>query len=127
MACFWVCSRPQRKKPISDSVENVQKKELLGSVVSGEEEFSSDSSKGSSANGNRVMVVVDWSVEAEGALEWTLSHAVRSHDTIVLVHVLKSLKPQGENFRDLCFWVEMEHGSDCFCFFFLQVLSSGIR
>ncbi|CAK9312206.1 unnamed protein product [Citrullus colocynthis] len=98
MACFLVCSKPQQKNPISDSVENVQKKELLGIGVSGEEDFSSDSSKALSQNGNRVMVVVDWSVEAKEALEWTLSHAVQNNDTIVLVHVLKSLKLQGFEF-----------------------------
>lgn len=95
MACFWVCSKAQEQNPISDFVKNVQKKELLGSV-SGDENFSSK--KGLSENGNRVMVVVDWSDEAKGALEWTLSHALQSHGTIVLVHVLKSFKLPGENF-----------------------------
>ena len=40
--------------------------------------------------GNRIMVVVDSSFEAKGALEWALSHAVQSQDTVVLVHVAKS-------------------------------------
>ncbi|KAL0535626.1 hypothetical protein IC582_029966 [Cucumis melo] len=98
MACFLLCSKSQQENPISDSVENVQKRELLGSGVSGEGDFSSDNPKALCQNGNRVMVVVDWSVEAKEALEWTLSHAVQKNDTIVLVHVLKSLKLQRESF-----------------------------
>ncbi|XP_052179848.1 uncharacterized protein LOC127793102 [Diospyros lotus] len=36
---------------------------------------------------NRVMVVADSSHKAKGALQWALSHAVQSQDTIVLLHV----------------------------------------
>ncbi|GAA0166214.1 hypothetical protein LIER_40145 [Lithospermum erythrorhizon] len=43
-------------------------------------------------NGNRVMVVVDSSVEAKGALQWALSHTVQAEDTIVLLHVIKPMK-----------------------------------
>ncbi|XP_030455356.1 uncharacterized protein LOC115676544 [Syzygium oleosum] len=40
--------------------------------------------------GNRVMVVVDSSLEAKGALEWALSHTIQSQDdTIVLLCVAK--------------------------------------
>ncbi|KZV15992.1 hypothetical protein F511_14358 [Dorcoceras hygrometricum] len=39
--------------------------------------------------GNRVMVVVDSSLEARGALDWVLSHTVRSQDKIILLHVVK--------------------------------------
>lgn len=46
--------------------------------------------RGSAAAGNRVMVVVDSSLEAEGALEWALSHTVQNHrDCIVLLRVVK--------------------------------------
>ncbi|GFQ06469.1 hypothetical protein PHJA_002790900, partial [Phtheirospermum japonicum] len=38
---------------------------------------------------NRVMVVVDSSPEAKGALELALSHTVQSQDTIILLHVAK--------------------------------------
>lgn len=43
-------------------------------------------------------MVVDSSREAEAALQWALSHAVQSPDTIVLVDVIKSssLKINGE-------------------------------
>uniref|UniRef100_A0A5B7BPV6 UspA domain-containing protein n=1 Tax=Davidia involucrata TaxID=16924 RepID=A0A5B7BPV6_DAVIN len=49
-----------------------------------------------SANGNRVMVVVDSSLEANGALQWALSHTVQSQDTIILLHVINPSK-QGVN------------------------------
>lgn len=44
----------------------------------------------STAAGSRVMVVVDSSLDAEGALEWALSHTVQNHrDCIVLLQVVK--------------------------------------
>ncbi|KAM1026317.1 hypothetical protein ACFX13_039975 [Malus domestica] len=48
-------------------------------------------------NGNKIMVVVDSSLEAKGALEWALSHTVQSQDTIVLLHVAKPSKQQDSN------------------------------
>ncbi|XP_020228277.1 uncharacterized protein LOC109809391 [Cajanus cajan] len=36
---------------------------------------------------NKIMVVVDSSFEAKGALEWALSHTVQTRDTLVLLHV----------------------------------------
>ncbi|KAL3824721.1 hypothetical protein ACJIZ3_020750 [Penstemon smallii] len=42
-----------------------------------------------SESGNRVMVVIDSSPEAKGALEWALSHTVQNQDTIILLHVAK--------------------------------------
>ncbi|CAI9786749.1 unnamed protein product [Fraxinus pennsylvanica] len=39
--------------------------------------------------GNRVMVVVDSSLEAINALEWALLHTVQAKDTIILLHVTK--------------------------------------
>ncbi|XP_008804737.3 uncharacterized protein LOC103717930 [Phoenix dactylifera] len=37
----------------------------------------------------RIMVLVDSKPEAKGALQWALSHAVQSHDTVVLLDVVK--------------------------------------
>ncbi|KAK4758785.1 hypothetical protein SAY87_020086 [Trapa incisa] len=37
----------------------------------------------------KVMIVVDSSVEARGALHWALSHTVQTHDTVVLLHVMR--------------------------------------
>ncbi|XP_022137570.1 uncharacterized protein LOC111008987 [Momordica charantia] len=93
MAGFWVCSGPNKK----NKKKKKKKNELLRS---GEEELSSNSSKSVSENGNRVMVVVDWSIEAQGALQWTLSHALHTHDTILLLHVLKTSNKQGFGFNN---------------------------
>lgn len=40
-------------------------------------------------SGNKIMVVVDSSLEAKGALDWVLSHTVQTQDTLVLLHVSK--------------------------------------
>lgn len=48
----------------------------------------SGSDKGSE-NGNKVMVVVDSSFEAKGALDWALSHTIQCQDTVVLAHVAR--------------------------------------
>ncbi|XP_010936432.1 uncharacterized protein [Elaeis guineensis] len=42
--------------------------------------------------GRRIMVVVDSSLEAKTALQWTLSHSVQSNDTIVLLDIVKPSK-----------------------------------
>ncbi|KAJ1388549.1 UspA [Sesbania bispinosa] len=47
--------------------------------------------------GNKVMVVVDPSFEAKGALEWALSHTVQSQDTVVLVHVARPNRESSES------------------------------
>ncbi|CAH9143847.1 unnamed protein product [Cuscuta epithymum] len=44
---------------------------------------------------NRVMVVVDHSLEAKHALQWALSHTVQSQDTVILLHVTKPSKQGG--------------------------------
>ncbi|GJM95877.1 hypothetical protein PR202_ga12661 [Eleusine coracana subsp. coracana] len=51
--------------------------------------------------GRRVMVVADGRKEAAGALQWALSQAVRSNDTIVLLSVVKPVVPQ-EAVSDSC-------------------------
>jgi hypothetical protein len=61
-----------------------------------DDDFSAESERvkagGSENIGNKIMVVVDSSLEAKGALEWALTHAVQSQDNIILLHVAK----QGE-------------------------------
>ncbi|GFP83264.1 hypothetical protein PHJA_000469800 [Phtheirospermum japonicum] len=51
------------------------------------DEFSFNSYLPESECADRVMVVVDSSPEAKGALEWALSHTVQSQDTIILLHL----------------------------------------
>ncbi|CAI8583643.1 unnamed protein product [Vicia faba] len=48
-------------------------------------------------SGNKVMVVVDSSFEAKGALDWALSHTIQTQDTVVLVHVTRPLGEGGES------------------------------
>ncbi|KAK4370920.1 hypothetical protein RND71_010395 [Anisodus tanguticus] len=49
-------------------------------------------SESSGNNNNRVMVVVDPSLDANCALQWALSHTVQSHDTVILLYVSKISK-----------------------------------
>lgn len=59
--------------------------------------------KTGSAIGRKIMIVVDSSFEAKGALQWALSHTVQSQDKLVLLHVTKSSK-QGIKFFFLFFY-----------------------
>ncbi|CAK7323212.1 unnamed protein product [Dovyalis caffra] len=91
MARVRVRSPSLRSKPTSNSVQGDQKVEFLGN---GTESFAGDHGFG---NGNKVMVVVDSSLEAKGALEWVLSHTVQNQDTIVLLYVCKPSKKGPES------------------------------
>ncbi|GAB4860896.1 hypothetical protein Ancab_036057 [Ancistrocladus abbreviatus] len=51
-----------------------------------------DTPKSESKNGNRILVVIDPSQEARGALEWALSHTVQKEDTVILLHIAKPSK-----------------------------------
>ncbi|GKV25190.1 hypothetical protein SLEP1_g34660 [Rubroshorea leprosula] len=98
-ACGRVCSPSLGCITSSfDGVENDQEDEFLRKeVVEEEEEAISKEAVGS--GGNKVMVVVDSSVEAKWALEWALSHAVQAHDIIVFLHVCKSTKNVSRGMR----------------------------
>lgn len=69
----------------------------FGSKFANRTEFSSNGvhdsgrDKKGDESGNKVMVVVDSSFEAKGALDWALSHTIQSQDTVVLVHVTRPL------------------------------------
>ncbi|KAM0979958.1 hypothetical protein ACFX13_016004 [Malus domestica] len=70
--------------------------EFLNNISSsGDDDLSSTAEDMKS--GNKIMVVVDSSLEAKGALEWALSHTVQSQDTIVLLHVANPSKQQDSN------------------------------
>lgn len=43
--------------------------------------------------GRKVMIVVDSSLEAKGALQWALSHTVQIQDIVLLLYVTKPSKP----------------------------------
>jgi hypothetical protein len=40
----------------------------------------------------KIMIVIDSNFEAKSSLQWALTHTVQNHDTIVLLHVIKSSK-----------------------------------
>ncbi|OAY59344.1 universal stress protein PHOS32 [Manihot esculenta] len=44
--------------------------------------------------GRKIMIVVDSSLEAKGALQWALSHTVQSQDLLILLHVAKPSNKQ---------------------------------
>ncbi|KAF8408242.1 hypothetical protein HHK36_007389 [Tetracentron sinense] len=86
-----VRSPPIQSKPTSNSIKTDQKTEILGN----EEKNSGDGAKLGLVLGRRIMIVVDSSLEAKGALQWALTHTIQSQDTIILLFVTKPSK-QGE-------------------------------
>ncbi|KAJ8494025.1 hypothetical protein OPV22_015746 [Ensete ventricosum] len=55
--------------------------------------------KQAAEGGRRIMVVVDPSPEAKAALQWALSHSVRSDDTVVLVQNVRPSCKHGERLQ----------------------------
>lgn len=43
-----------------------------------------------SVGGRRIVIVVDSSAEAKGAIQWALTHTAQPEDTLVLLHVIKA-------------------------------------
>ncbi|KAL9326336.1 hypothetical protein ACSQ67_006981 [Phaseolus vulgaris] len=68
------------KSPSSASIKYANRTEFSGNAG-----HHSNGAEG----GNKIMVVVDSSFEAKGALDWALSHTVQTQDTLVLVHVTR--------------------------------------
>lgn len=95
-------ARVRTRSPPQQQQQQQQYKRSYSSIKTDEElisttsEFSSKNStemnyklQDNNSSGNRVMIVVDSSLEAKGALHWALSHTVQSQlDTIILMHVL---------------------------------------
>ncbi|XP_031274433.1 uncharacterized protein LOC116132893 [Pistacia vera] len=76
-------------KRASNSIETDQKVEFLGNGEEIEYVGSYEKENGG-GTGNKVMVVVDSSLDAKVALEWALSHTVQNQDTILLLYVNNS-------------------------------------
>nr|XP_043637756.1 uncharacterized protein LOC122608728 [Erigeron canadensis] len=81
---------------LNDSVKTVA---FSGSENSSGElnfQISREMLKGEAENddgcGNKVMVVVDSSIESKGALQWALDHTVQNQDTIILLNVVTASK-----------------------------------
>ncbi|TYI29825.1 hypothetical protein ES332_A05G343800v1 [Gossypium tomentosum] len=84
-----VKSPPIQAKPNLDSSKTDQKDEISGNIG---EDKSRNGEKTGFLIGRKIMIVVDSSIEAKGALQWALSHTVQCHDTLVLLHVTKPSK-----------------------------------
>ncbi|EEF50718.1 uncharacterized protein LOC8264603 [Ricinus communis] len=69
---------------------------LAGSITTavgvGEGKSGDDGVKPLVINGRKIMIVVDSSFEAKGALLWALSHTVQSQDLVILLYVTKPSK-----------------------------------
>ncbi|KAK9748158.1 hypothetical protein RND81_02G040000 [Saponaria officinalis] len=90
-------SPPLQSNPTYNSIKFSHKNEYYddcsSSFTSGTPMSSDENSeKGEYKDGNRIMVVVDGSQEAKGALQWALSHTVQKEDTIVLLYIAKPSK-----------------------------------
>lgn len=83
----------QSKPETVSSGKTDTKNENPGNV---KEEKSGDGVKPGLVISRRIMVVVDSSIEAKGALQWAFSHTVQSQDTVILLCVTKPSK-QGTN------------------------------
>ncbi|KAK6242608.1 hypothetical protein QUC31_013688 [Theobroma cacao] len=84
-----VRSPPIQAKPKVDSATADQKAEICGKVG---EDKSSNGEKPGLVIGRKIMIVVDSSIEAKGAIQWALSHTVQCQDTIILLYVTKPSK-----------------------------------
>ncbi|XP_019153097.1 PREDICTED: uncharacterized protein LOC109149651 [Ipomoea nil] len=102
-AACRVRPRPPAVKPHKKSgdlmIMKPDEKSEFSSKNSAEMSFNGDEMKQeeSGYGGNRVMVVVNRSFEAKGALQWALSHAVQSQDTVVLLRIVTNPCKQGGN------------------------------
>ncbi|RZC74695.1 hypothetical protein C5167_050179 [Papaver somniferum] len=99
---FRVRSPLVQSKPASKSIINANEDSVLVdnsdektiSSINGAEMGNETSS--SVLVGRRIMIVVDSSLEAKGAIQWALSHTIQNHDTIILLHVTKPTSSNGE-------------------------------
>ncbi|KAK8495736.1 hypothetical protein V6N12_073066 [Hibiscus sabdariffa] len=83
-------TQPQpQPSPHLDYAKAEQKGGICGKV--GEDE-SRDGEKPGFLIGRKIIIVVDSSIEAKGALQWALSHTVQCQDTVVLLYVTKPSK-----------------------------------
>ncbi|KAL8141880.1 hypothetical protein V2J09_014912 [Rumex salicifolius] len=80
-------SIPKADRKTNDLYEDVDGDTPRGSEDEGDSPNSVD---GKSINGNRILVVIDSTKEAKGALDWALTHTVQKEDTIILLHIAKT-------------------------------------
>lgn len=87
-----VRSPPLQPKLDSEATKTDPKTENSGEDC---EKIPGDGAKNGDAVGRKVMIVVDSSFAAKGAVQWALSHTVQSQDVVILLHVIKPSKQQG--------------------------------
>ncbi|CAL5396360.1 unnamed protein product [Camellia sinensis] len=87
-----VRSPPVQSKNDANSAKTEKNTEGSGGIG---EENSGDVKKPGASIGRRIMIVVDSSLEAKGAVQWALTHTVQSQDVVILLYVSKPSK-QGE-------------------------------
>ncbi|KAJ6902843.1 hypothetical protein NC651_020355 [Populus alba x Populus x berolinensis] len=85
---------PIQAKPNLNSTTNDQNNENPDSVVGDQEKPGNSEGKPVELIGRKIMIVVDSSIEAQGALQWALSHTVQSQDLLILLHVTKESSKQ---------------------------------
>ncbi|KAG8473120.1 hypothetical protein CXB51_035065 [Gossypium anomalum] len=85
-----VRSPPIQAKANLNSATTDHKHENNGKVE--EDKPSHGEKKPGFVMGRKIMIVVDSSIEAKGALQWALSHTVQCHDTVILLYVTKPSK-----------------------------------
>ncbi|KAI3842452.1 hypothetical protein MKX03_035059 [Papaver bracteatum] len=93
---FRVRSPLVQSKPASKSIINANEDNVF--VDNGDEKTISsvngaEMGKETSSSvliGRRIMLVVDSSLEAKGAIQWALSHTIQNQDTIILLSVTKT-------------------------------------
>lgn len=108
---FRVRSPIIQSKPTSNSIKTNQKNEFSDKngvekmIISGDGAKTANKT-GSVLIGRRIMIVVDSSFEAKGAIQWALTHTVQNQDTIILLFVTKptnSNSKQGEKTKFIFF------------------------
>ncbi|CAL5189235.1 unnamed protein product [Lathyrus oleraceus] len=82
----------QTKNQKTDDSKTDEKTENSSCSVCEEKFVADDGVKQGSVIGRKIMIVIDSSFEAKGALQWALTHTVQNQDTIVLLHVMKCSK-----------------------------------
>ncbi|KAK8703110.1 hypothetical protein V6N13_021439 [Hibiscus sabdariffa] len=102
----------RRKSPSNYFGNDPQTVEFLGGGGGGGEADKLINNEGS----NKVMVVVDSSLQAKGALDWALSYAIRDyHDSIFLLHVAKPTKTESSNRKRNARIYELLHSMKNIC------------
>ncbi|KAL6969685.1 hypothetical protein U1Q18_029392 [Sarracenia purpurea var. burkii] len=84
-----------------NSTETHRKTEDSGGVEEGNGGVDKTTGAAAGGSGRKIMVVVDSSLEAKGALQWALTHTVQNQDILILVHVSKPSKQGGESRKEI--------------------------